>query len=135
MSYPAFTKTLNQLIESANIQAQLVFNNVTSVRSRAVAGTVQRAVVIKQIQDLNRAIAAWDEASARGAELATYAQAQMGSNVAAEFPAMRAATVDLRDFLLTLNDSVDSYANLLNVSPADLATYITKADALLATIG
>lgn len=56
-------------------------------------------------------------------------------NLQAEFTAMRAAAVDLRDWLAALNADTGSYSELVNVSSDRLAEFRAKADAFIATVG
>lgn len=137
MAYPASTKTLHELLTLADGEAIRMKSTVQQYRNASAAGPVQREAILKLVGWLDRAIGVWDAAVARGADIVSYAQSQKGVtfNLGAEFTAMRAAAVDLRDWLAALNADTGSYSELVNVSSDRLAEFRTKADAFIATVG
>ncbi len=135
MAYPRSTKTLERLLQESDSAAERAKNTVQDVRNRSSVGPVRRDKVLKLSDQLTAAIATWAESTARGSALASYAQTQKGVPVAPQFAAMVSAAEALNTFIATIANPTGPYSDIINVTSADMAQFITLADTFIATIG
>ena len=150
MSYPASQLTLASALANANSAAAKAKSLATLYRNASAAGEVQRQAILDFMRVLFDVVAQWDAATALSG-IGAYAQSQFGDpslDVAAEFPTMRAAAIDLRDWIqasfpkdsasgayLTRTYDANGTPVELTFTTAQLATFRAKCDALIATIG
>jgi hypothetical protein len=150
MAFPASTARLAHALENAYATALRIKQQTQQLRTLSAAGPTERRAYIALAQQLHGAITTWGTVAALPG-IAAYAQAQWGSDqidVAAEFAAMRAAAVTLRDwilsvfprdagtgaFLVSSYDTVTGAETPLTFTAAQTATFRTNADALIGAI-
>lgn len=148
MSFPASQSLLVNALQRVQVAAWRLRKQVETIRNDAALGNVRRDRFIRLLIELSSAIGDFD-AAAVVPGIAQYARDQFDDqtlDVAAEFATMRSATVSLRDWITAsfpagaggawLVHSYDSSGQpiALFFSQAQLAGFVTQADALLSTI-
>lgn len=150
MAFPASQQTLADALAAVSRTATSIRQRTVVVRNASAAGPIARQLVVDLQRALADAVAAWDAQASRPG-LAAYAQQQFNDptlDVAAEFGAMRAAAVKLRDWIhanfprdaatgavLVRTYDVNGVPTELTFPSAVLAEFRTRCDTFLATIG
>ena len=150
MSYPASIKRLDDALSATDATALSVKAETQGLRNRSAAGAVERTAFLSLIRRIDGAIDIWDQTAALPGIIA-FARDQKGDqglDLSAEFSAMRAAAVDLQDWLFAVfpkdvgtgawlveEYSAEGIATALTFSTAQLSGFLTRADTLTATIG
>jgi hypothetical protein len=149
MAFPASQARLESTLAQVMGTAFKVKGAAVRLRADTSAGPVARSRFVGLMTDLERSVATWD-ALASTPGLAAYAKTQFDDpalDIAAEFTAMRAAAVTLRDWIfnnlpkdagsgavLLYTLETDGTLSDLTVSTAATAGFRAAADAFIATI-
>lgn len=150
MAWPASTQTLEKALANVNTQALAVKARLQQLVTDSAAGAVDRWRLVDVMRLLSQAIAMWNAASALPG-MAAYAQAQVGNSqldVATEFQSMVNAAQSLLNWIaanfpkdatsgaaLVASLNADGTMTQLTFTTAQLATFRTNANAVIATIG
>ncbi len=147
MTFPASQQLLVEGLLQARSRASSIKLVVSRQRTAAQAGPLSRETLIAVMSKLTDAIDLW--ASVRELPgIAQYAKDQFDDpalDIAAEFTAMEAAAIDLRDWIFTDFPTasgawlVHSYNNKgesidLTFTVSQLAEFVIKSNTLIATI-
>lgn len=147
MAFPATQRSLALALSDARSIAVRVKDVTQTIRDIAASGPVVRERLINHMRALSQAVAQWDQIAAVPG-IAQYARDQFDDqtlDIAAEFAAMRAEAVSLRDWIfanfpkqgsawLTVSYDVNGTEAKLTIPQASLTEYVARCDALLATI-
>lgn len=147
MAFPASSSTTFEALSQIKATAVRIRDQVTNLRNISAAGTASRPSFVNLQKQLNRAIVLWDLYSSTPG-LSQYAKDQHGDQVldiVAEYTAMRAAAVSLRDWIfnnmpktgsspLLYNLNADGTLTELTFTSSQTAAFRTECDALIATI-
>ena len=147
MSYPASTLTLARALASIDGHANKMKTRADNLRAASAAGDTQRRLYVDVLHQIATVLDAWDAAIAVPG-LVAYARAEKNNqtlDVVAEFNAMRAALIALRDEVfgsLPVNGggvveyavTVDGDRVPLVFTPAQTANFRTAAAAFIASV-
>ena len=149
MAFPASTVTKQIAWERITKRAVSVRGLAQRLRNQSAAGATERQEYLNLQKQLDLAVVEWDSASGTPG-LQAYARDQIDDptlNLVAEYQAMRAATITLRDWIFTniprdagsgavLTHTVDQAGDriALTVSTAATQTFRDAADVFLVTI-
>lgn len=150
MAFPASQSRLENVLDTIQKRASQIKNEVQSLRDTSATNNVARSRFANLMRSLQQTIDEWDALSSTPG-LAAYAQEQFNDptlDLAAEYTAMRAAAVTLRDWIFnaipTHSPSGAALMSILNadgtvtpieVTPAQSSGFRTEADIFIATIG
>lgn len=148
MAFPASQQTLEDALVSVRNTAVKLRGAVQTLRNQSAAGDTNRSDYTNLQRSITVSLQQWDQAAAVPG-LSAYAQSQYNDgtlDIAAEYTAMRASAVALRQWVFDnipkqgsspLLYTIDLEGALTNmtVTPAQTAGFRTEADVFLATIG
>ena len=148
MAFPASQQTLEDALAKVRQVALRIQSQAQNLRTRTVSESVAREDFVVLQRQLDDAIEVWDAATAVPG-LLQYARDQYNDqtlDISTEYTAMRAAAIDLRDWIfnniptsaggaveLKTNTTAGDLVDIL-VTPAQAAGFRTEADAFTATI-
>ena len=149
MAYPASALSTAYAFERLNNSAKSLRDGVQALRDLAAVQDVARPRFIGLIGQLSSAVTLWDQLVATPG-IATYAQEQLDDptiDIVAEYTAMRAATLALRDWIyaalpvdatsgavLEASVDVNGVRTPLYFTVLQLAEFVTTADSYLLTV-
>lgn len=149
MAFPASTQTQADALEKVRSAAIQLKKNAQQVRDKTAAGSVEASIIISLLNAVRETIIVFDDVAAIPG-IDAYVQAQYDDNaldVSAEFSAMRAEAVNVKDWIVAnipidtdgyvLLQSFDADGKLVwrEFTSAQTSDLRTQLDNLIATIG